>query len=478
MSATNSSIEIPAADVIRLILAHLMEAGLPDTCEVLRQESGIGLAGIGVAWTSLAAAGDWATILQQLSLLDLERAAPVRTRKAVGENDEPRQSLTAELMQLVAAVQEMTILELAAQKDFELAYATYRLVQKELENASEAAYPVAQEATADPTTAGWSRGRLLEQKIAALASRVVDATTSTDADTSLPTDYYYGQTRDERREALGRLLDDTIPAPPPRRLVSLLQQAVKWQSYTGELPMIKQLFPENDSKPRKRQRIFDLVLGQVDVDPISVGAEILWNDPNVPVEDIVQEPYATLKFGKKVAVECAVFLPDGSGLVTGSSDGLIEIWDPSQKYQELRVDLPYQQKEELLGHDDGAVTALAVSNDTTLLASGDVTGLLRVWRIDTGLCLREFTAHHQAVVSHLSFSPDASHLLTASSDGTCREFGLRAGRMLKEFHGHSSYVHSCSYQLGTAASHPLLVVTGSADGTVRIWDAKTAELVR
>ena len=37
---------IPSADVIRLILAHLTESGLHTTCLNLRNESGLGMAGI------------------------------------------------------------------------------------------------------------------------------------------------------------------------------------------------------------------------------------------------------------------------------------------------------------------------------------------------------------------------------------------------------------------------------------------------
>ena len=63
--------------------------------------------------------------------------------------------------------------------------------------------------------------------------------------------------------------------------------------------------------------------------------------------------------------------------------------------------------------------------------------------------------------------------------------------MLKEFRGHSSYVNCCSYMIlppsvlgvgDSGARHDgnrfLAVITGSADGTVRVWNGKTAEPVR
>ena len=101
---------------------------------------------------------------------------------------------------------------------------------------------------------------------------------------------------------------------------------------------------------------------------------------------------------------------------------------------------------------------------------------VKVWRISNGKCLRTIEAHKVAI-SCLDFSPDGSHVLTGSQDTNCREFGLRTTRMLKEFSGHSSYVHSCRYVL-RKGGHQLCVVTSSADGTVRLWNAKTAEALR
>lgn len=73
--------------------------------------------------------------------------------------------------------------------------------------------------------------------------------------------------------------------------------------------------------------------------------------------------------------------------------------------------------------------------------------------------------------------------MTGGHDYTCREFGLLASRMLKEFRGHKSYVNCCNYVSIASMSdgrstNNLAVITGSADGKVIIWDAKTAEAIR
>eukprot|EP00522_Entomoneis_paludosa_P010576 CAMPEP_0172450302 /NCGR_PEP_ID=MMETSP1065-20121228/8701_1 /TAXON_ID=265537 /ORGANISM="Amphiprora paludosa, Strain CCMP125" /LENGTH=632 /DNA_ID=CAMNT_0013202081 /DNA_START=59 /DNA_END=1957 /DNA_ORIENTATION=+ len=452
-SSKANELAVGAPDVLRLIQGHLTSVGLHESCRVLRQESGIGAAGVSHAASLLrtwANQGQWALVLQSLTILDRQRCRL--------DTD------------LIAAVHEMAILEVAAAGDMEVAYATYRLCQDDLQ------------ASLWSAKSKMTRARHVEQKLAALA-----AARTKDPKAPLPDDYYHGaegRSREEIRQVLGDALEVAIPQQPGERLTALLQQAIKYQSYTGELPRIKQWWPddnnddENDQKDgsgrrkKKRRKVFDLVLGTAHHDPVVAGEmSTARRSENYPTH-----PTATIKFGKKAVCEAATFLPDGSGLVTGSSDGLIEIWDAKQNYGILRIDLPYQEKEEFLGHDH-PVMALDASRDGALLASGDTQGQVCIWRIDTGKCLRTMQCHTQAI-SCVQFSPDGSHILTASHDGKCREYGLRTSRMLKEFAGHDSYVNTCFYQLHSSNSLPPRVVTSSADGTVRIFDGASADCLR
>eukprot|EP00547_Thalassionema_nitzschioides_P009244 CAMPEP_0194226572 /NCGR_PEP_ID=MMETSP0156-20130528/42144_1 /TAXON_ID=33649 /ORGANISM="Thalassionema nitzschioides, Strain L26-B" /LENGTH=650 /DNA_ID=CAMNT_0038958967 /DNA_START=96 /DNA_END=2048 /DNA_ORIENTATION=+ len=471
-------LSIGSSDVLCLIQAHLSEHGLTGSLEALQNESGVKAAGsVNKNWQQWAARGEWGIILQQLAKLDLSRG---------GNRNLPT---------LMSEVYEMSILELGEKGELAVAYATLRLVAHSLDqiddNTKQASNLVrnSKELTSEQ---GIPKSRQLEQKLAALSALRKNKPSSIE-EALLPPNYYSRPNKQSLRDELGHKLMESIPQVPSSRLMCLLQQAVQWQAHTGQFPLITQYYnadegdddaTRNNIFTKKRackKRTFDLVLGK------TVHADTNDDDDNVIHESIVRKVYTQVSFGKKAAPQVAVFHPDGGSLITGSSDGLIEIWDPSSRYQELRMDLSYQQNEELLGHDDNVkVTALAISPDGHLLATGDANGLIKVWKIlGDGVCLRKFQAHLQSWISCLQFNPNASVLLTASHDTTCREYGLRSqGRLLKEFRGHSSFVTQCAYHLSNDSQDDdeeedwiLKVVTASADGTVRLWDAATSELL-
>jgi WD40 repeat-containing protein SMU1 len=87
-------------------------------------------------------------------------------------------------------------------------------------------------------------------------------------------------------------------------------------------------------------------------------------------------------------VETACFSPNGQFLVTGTTDGYIEVWDPfSFKHSS---DIPYQKDEIFMMHDK-VITGLCVSSDSQFLASASEDKLIKVWMMAKGTCLRKFS---------------------------------------------------------------------------------------
>lgn len=457
--------EIESADIIRLIQHHLTECGLHNACRALRQESGIGLAATHSNLKSLASSGRWGDVLSVLSTLDPN----------IKKNSSTPNYYVGVSPELIADVHEMAILELAEEGEIDLAFAALRLSELEMNRFSSIESRIS---TVDTIRKGGG---------------VVGSNTTM---RGIPPNYYGDDniSKQRRRDLIAKKLSDAVPNAPRNRLITLLQQAIKWQAHTGQLPMMERDVDErldplsnndSDDNPRKKKKkrhnnvksVFDIVLGEVNISSKSSSFKDIKNDA-YPAENIPTQEIGKIKFGKKSQPQCALFLPDGLGLITGSSDGFVEVWD-TKRWGKLRThDLPYQKNDELMIHDT-FVLALASDRGGEMIASGDNDGTIKVWSIKTGNCVREYVNAHSKAISCLAFNRDSSHILSGSHDSLLREFGLRGARMLKEFRGHSSYVNTCSYVFSDEsdlACDQLMVVTSSADSTVRVWDGKTSEI--
>ncbi len=114
------------------------------------------------------------------------------------------------------------------------------------------------------------------------------------------------------------------------------------------------------------------------------------------------------------------WLPDDSLLVGGAAGYLVRFIGAAR--------VPFR------GHLD-TVRALTWTrlDDEDLIVSGDVGGLLRLWRLD-GTFLRELPGHARAAnnsIIRVCFSPDGTRILSGSADGTARIWWTREEDLLR-----------------------------------------------
>jgi WD40 repeat protein/serine/threonine protein kinase len=152
----------------------------------------------------------------------------------------------------------------------------------------------------------------------------------------------------------------------------------------------------------------------------------------------------------------ASFSPDGSRVVTASSDNTARLWDASTG---TPVGEPLQHKE--------VVDNANFSPDGTRVVTASFDKTARIWDASTGTPVGEPLQHHGYVVN-ASFSPDGTRVVTASFDKTARIWDASTGTPIGEPLPHKDVVRHASFSPdGTR------VVTASSDNTARLWDAST-----
>jgi WD40 repeat protein len=129
----------------------------------------------------------------------------------------------------------------------------------------------------------------------------------------------------------------------------------------------------------------------------------------------------------------------------------------------------YFQKLILEGHT-GNVYSVTFTQDGRYAISGSWDKTLRMWELETGICIR--TMEGQSFDS-VSVTPDGRYAVSGSRDNNLRIWSLESGKCMCTMKGHARWITSvCIAPDGQYA------VSGSDDKTLRMWDLKTGQCVR
>ena len=201
---------------------------------------------------------------------------------------------------------------------------------------------------------------------------------------------------------------------------------------------------------------------------------------------------------------CSVaFSPCGETFATGGFDGAVIVWVVKTRNSQQRM----------MDEDPKMVSALSFSADGATLATGDGVGSICLWGTATGALLFRMRAGYLGVKSlHSSpsnnnllasvrgldvavwdmekgeergrklpaggfavFSPDGRTIATAGGiyEWDVHLFNADSGELLLTLVGHQNFVLSASFPQNGSK-----IASGSADGTCKVWDSSTGELLR
>ncbi len=181
-------------------------------------------------------------------------------------------------------------------------------------------------------------------------------------------------------------------------------------------------------------------------------------------------------------VKAVVFSPDGRLALSGCADSTMRLWEVVtgrclRTFEgERRNGGPFAPDFEYVidafGEHMHSVESVAVSPDGCSALSGDYTGIIRLWNVSTGECMRIFVGHTEAVHS-VVYAPDGSLALSGSADTTMKLWDVATGQCLRTFEGHTGGVMSVA-----VSPDARIALSGSEDRTLRLWNLAKGECLR
>ncbi|KAL9014573.1 MAG: hypothetical protein Q9173_000778 [Seirophora scorigena] len=148
--------------------------------------------------------------------------------------------------------------------------------------------------------------------------------------------------------------------------------------------------------------------------------------------------------------------PFGHYFLTGSHDRTARLWS-TDRVDYLRL---------FVGHDRD-VDHVCFHPNSAYVFTGSCDKMVRMWLVTNGYPVRMFTGHTGNITA-LACSPSGKLLASADDVGTIILWDLAPGKLLKRMRGHGKGgIWSLTWSIEST-----VIVSGGADGTVRVWDVQ------
>ncbi len=159
----------------------------------------------------------------------------------------------------------------------------------------------------------------------------------------------------------------------------------------------------------------------------------------------------------KKGITSLIFSPDGSLLLRTGRDFAVMLWDVKTK------DL-----QRTLKRGTGEVIGVALMADGSVIAAGYSGGTIRLYRRDTGECIRSFSCYTE--LKRIASDPSGTNLACAGADGSLRLWNHQESDL-------SSCEGSIPPPRCLAFLGKTIIVTGGWDGRLRLWNVPELKLL-
>jgi len=210
------------------------------------------------------------------------------------------------------------------------------------------------------------------------------------------------------------------------------------------------------------------------------------HDQTVKLWDAVTGQVIRTLIASKI-VQAVAFHPDGTRLASAGDDRAVTLWDAATG-QVIRT---------IPGHT-GAIWDIAFSPDGKTIASSSLDGTVKLWDIAAGSLVRTVENHRADHVDDIAFSPDGRTIASAGGgEPSVRIWDVATGQLVRTLKDLVIPVGNLAVgpdgKMLTGSGRASIVwrrkpvafspdgktlASGTADGTIKLWDAGTGSLAR
>lgn len=153
-------------------------------------------------------------------------------------------------------------------------------------------------------------------------------------------------------------------------------------------------------------------------------------------------------------VSCFAYSPNGIVIATGGDDGKLKLWDSYSGSCLMTFD-----------EHRAPITDVAFGESGRTVVTCSLDGTCKAFDVVRGKCFREMTTDVPSEFTHVAVNPKCEIVAASTkSNATIILWDISTGKVLEELTGHTQPISSLCF---TPLSQ---LVSGSWDGTSRIWD--------